>query len=280
MLKLFRRRAGLFVAFGWLLFVASIPICLAIRFGAAFDAFYFPAHRGASLDVFDIKATSFALLAGVLAVAASSIALALKFRVAASIMVVAIWSIVIFGTQGARLLVKPGPEYFERHIGQQTFDVPWLYSPDRPGSAAEDPHAIGLSVKLCLSNLRGRYDQDCLRQFRQLQVFPKEENVFDFEVEFWRRRSSEMSPAGEHEGYQSYTYSFQGGSPTHVSRYLLRRDAGGRLTRLVVCRQNTDEFCSHHALAGNYWLIYDAALTDGETLDGKLAGLVESWRRK
>src|ERR1700682_2186773 len=75
MLGVFRSRAGLFVAISWLLFVLSIPICLAIGAMAGFDAFYFPTHRAASLDAFDIKASEYALASAAFAAAASSIAL-------------------------------------------------------------------------------------------------------------------------------------------------------------------------------------------------------------
>jgi hypothetical protein len=62
--------------------------------------------------------------------------------------------------------------------------------------------------------------------------------------------------------------------------YYVRKGSEGRLTRLVVCRFIADEFCSHYALVGDYWLSYHAPLAEGETLDGKLSALVESWRRK
>jgi hypothetical protein len=94
-----------------------------------FDKFYFPAHQTAPLDAFDLKASLFVLACGAFAAVVSAIALALKFRAAASVLVVAIWSIAILGTLGARSFVKPGPEYFERHLGQQVFLVPWQYAP-------------------------------------------------------------------------------------------------------------------------------------------------------
>jgi hypothetical protein len=282
MLEVFRSRAGLFVGIGWLLFVLSIPICLAVGAMAGFDAFYVPAHRAASLDAFDVKASEYALASAAFAAAGSSIALALKFRTAASVFVVAIWSVVIFGTQGTRLFVKPGPEYFERHLGQQVFAVPWQYAPAGPGrSTEENPHEIGFSAHLCLSNLKGAYDQDC-RLGRQLYVFPKERFFADFDIHLWRERSAQMSTEPERDGYQSYAYSYTlpAGGPPHVVHYFVRQDSEGQLTRLVVCRLDSETLCSHHALVGNYWLRYDAPLTEGDTMDGKLAALVESWRRK
>jgi hypothetical protein len=107
---------------------------------AGFNAFYFSTHHGAPLDAFDAKASQSALASGALAAAASSVALALKFRAAASAFVVVIWSVVIFGTAGARLFVKPGPEYFERHLGQQVFSVPCcMRLPDLDDSPKKTP---------------------------------------------------------------------------------------------------------------------------------------------
>jgi hypothetical protein len=46
-LRVFRNRARLFVTLGWVLFMVSIPICLAIGAMAGFDMFYFPARQNA-----------------------------------------------------------------------------------------------------------------------------------------------------------------------------------------------------------------------------------------
>ena len=48
MVRIFRSRAGLFVAFGWVLSVLAIPICLAIAVQAGFNAFYLPVHPNGS----------------------------------------------------------------------------------------------------------------------------------------------------------------------------------------------------------------------------------------
>jgi hypothetical protein len=66
-----------------------------------------------------------------------------------------------------------------------------------------------------------------------------------------------------------------------VEHYFARLDPSGRLKRLVVCRGNREVFCRSHALVGGYWLEYQAGLEEGnDVLDGKLAALIESWRRK
>ncbi|MGX1320571.1 hypothetical protein AB7M17_004024 [Bradyrhizobium sp. USDA 377] len=58
-------------------------------------------------------------------------------------------------------------------------------------------------------------------------------------------------------------------------------NSDGQPTRLVVCRLDGEKFCSHNALIGKYWRGYEADLAEAnDALDGKLAALVESWRRK
>jgi hypothetical protein len=281
-LKVLGDRAKLFVGIGWLLFVVSVPMCFAISAMAGFNKFYFPAHQTASLDAFDIKATTFVLAAGAFVAIASSVAFALKFRVLASVLVVAIWSVIIFGTQGARLLVKPGPEYFERRLGQQVYLVPWQYAPVGIGqSADQDPRQIGFSATLCLSNLKGTYDQDC-RGGQQLQLTPKDRSFALFDIHLWEQRGSQVTPEPGRDGYQSFVGNFTlpNGGPADVVHYFVRQDSGGRLTRLVTCRLNSDDSCSHNALVGEYWLSYRAPLAEGDVLDVKLAALLESWRRK
>jgi hypothetical protein len=270
-LKVFRRHAGWFVAISWLLFAVTIPICLAIGVTAGIDAFYFPTHRMAPFDRFDIKASEFALLASAVAATAASISIALKFRAAASLLVVGIWSVILFGTQAARLLVQPGPEYFERHLGQQLFLVPWQYAPGGHGSTDND--GIGISVQLCISNLKGAFDDDCHGRQQQLYIVPREWVFRLPETDFRRTRRSQMSAGSGRNGYQSYIYK-----DTQIDHYFVREDPQGQLTRFVVCRRNNEDFCSHHARMGNYGLRYDAPLTQGDTLDGKLENLIESWR--
>jgi hypothetical protein len=182
---------------------------------------------------------------------------------------------IILCTPAARWLVEPGPEYFERHLGHEVFFVPWLYA---LGSGRnENPY--GFSVDLCMYNMRGYYDNDC--HFHQrVQVLPKDAVFTDLEVGVWRSHGSELIPEGEYDGYQSYGDAgllARGG--THVAHYYMRKDLKGQLTRLVICRTGTDSFCSHHVLVRDYWFRYEALLTEGDMLDGKLAALVDSWRR-
>jgi hypothetical protein len=280
--RILRSRAKTFVVSGWILFVVSIPICLVIGAGAGFDQFYFPARPQATLDAYDISASNVVLAAGAFAAVASSIALVLKFRATASVLVIVIWSTTIAGTQVARSFVQPGPDYFERHIGPEAFLVPWQYTDYRPGGPPhERPNEIGFTIDLCLFNLKGRGDIDCSR-IQQVHILPNEKRVADSILKSWREYRSQMNPGPDRSGYQSFDfYPAQAGGPARVQHYFVHLNSTGEPTRLVVCRLDNGKFCTHRALVGNYWYGYEADLEVGdETSDAKLAALVESWRRK
>jgi hypothetical protein len=267
--RIFRSHAKAFVITGWVLFVVSIPICLVIGAGAEFNQFYFPAHPRATLDAYDLSASRLVLASGAFAAAISSIALVFKFRATASVLVVLIWTTTIAGTQVARSFVKPGPDYFERHIGPEAFLVPWQYADASPGAPPhENPTEIGFTVDLWM---------------QQLHILPNDKSIADATLESWRKYRSQMSPGPDLSGYQSFdlSYSAQAGGPTRVQHYFARLNSNGEPSRLVVCRLDNGRFCTHRALVGNYWFGYEADLDkDDETLDAKLAALVESWRRK
>lgn len=281
--RILRSRAKTVVISAWILFVVSIPICLLIGASAGFNQFYFPAHPQATFDAYDLQVSSLVLASGALAAALSSIALALKFRATASVLVILIWTTTIAGTQVARSFVKPGPDYFERHIGPEAFLVPWQYADSSPGvPPREEPKEIGFTINLCLSNLKGRTDADC-RYIQQVRILPNEKTIADSALESWRKYRSQMSPGPDRSGYQFFdlSYAVQAGGPTRVKHYFARLNPNGEPTRLVVCRLDNVKFCTHRALVGNYWFGYEADLAEGdETLDAKLAALVESWRRK
>ncbi|QOZ26840.1 hypothetical protein [Bradyrhizobium sp. CCBAU 51753] len=282
-MEILRNRAKTFVVFGWVFFVVSVPVCLLIRAAAGFSSFYFPAHPQVTLNSYDMGASNVVLAAGAFAAVASSIALALKFRATASALVIVIWSTAIAGTQVVRSFVKPGPDYFERHIGPEVFLVPWWYADSSPGRPPhETPNEIGFVFDLCLSNLKGRTDIDC-RFIQQVRVLPNEKNVADPVLESWRKYRSQMSPGPDRSGYQSFDlrYALQTAGPTRVEHYFARLNSNGDLTRLVKCWLGGERFCMHRALVGNYWFGYEADLAAAdETLDAELAALVESWRRK
>ncbi|TQF43349.1 hypothetical protein UNPF46_01765 [Bradyrhizobium sp. UNPF46] len=282
-MEFLRNRAKTFVVLGWVFFAVSIPICLSISVGAGISRFYFPTHPGATLNAFDARASNLVLVAGALAAVASSIALALKFRATASLLVLVTWGAAVAGTQVARSFVKPGPEYFERHVGSEVFFVPWQYVPAGPGaSVREISNENGFSAALCLPSLKGRAENDCTF-IRQLSVLPDGESIADFDLENWRKHRIEMSPGPDRSGYQSFSLSYtaQPGGPTRIQHYLARLNPDGQLTRLVVCRLEDEKSCRHHALVGKYWLGYDAGLSEADdALDRKLAALIELWRRK
>ncbi|MBR0717290.1 hypothetical protein [Bradyrhizobium liaoningense] len=282
--RILRSRAKTFVVVGWIFFVVSVPVCLLIGGAAGLGLFYFPAHPQATLDAYDIGASRVVLASGALAAVASSFALALKFRATASVLVLVIWGTALAGTQVARSFVEPGPDYFERHIGSEAFLVPWQYADFRVGVPPDKmPSEIGLTIDLCLSNLKGRADTDC-RFIQQVRILPNEESgVADPALKSWRKYRSQMSPGPDRSGYQSFDlrYTLQAGGPTRVDHYFARLNSNGEPTRLVMCRLDDARFCTHRALVGNYWFRYEADLKDGdEALDARLAALIESWRRK
>jgi hypothetical protein len=282
-LRIFRSNAKAFVITGWILFVVSIPICLLIGAGAEFNQFYFPAHPQVTLNTYDLGASRLVLASGAFAAAISSIALAFKFRATASMLVVLIWTTTIAGTQVARSFVKPGPNYFERHIGPEAFLVPWQYADASPGAPPhENPTEIGFTVDICLPNLKGRTDIDC-RWIQQVHINPNDESLADATLGSWRKYRSQMSPRPDRSGYQSFdlSYTAQAGGPKRVQHYFAHLNSNGEPTRLVLCRLDDARFCTHRALVGNYWFGYEADLDKGdETLDAKLGALLESWRRK
>ncbi|WP_128089558.1 hypothetical protein [Bradyrhizobium viridifuturi] len=279
--RILRSRAGTFVVIGWLLFVVSIPICLLVVAVTAISLTYFPASPQVPFDAYDNNASWIFLASVAFAAVASSIALALDFRATASALVVVTWSITIAGIPAARLFVKPGPEYFERHVGQEVFLVPWKYVPTSPGVPVDKmPKEVGFSASLCFSNLGGRTDVGC-GYIQSVHVLPSENSDADPDLRSWREYRSQMSPGPDRNGYQSFDLSFtrSDGHPS-VGHYFARLNSNGQLTRLVICGANSEKLCTTHALAGNYWLRYQAGLAEGdEVLDGKLAALIESWRR-
>jgi hypothetical protein len=281
--EILRSRAKTFVVIGWIFFVVSIPVCLFIGAAAGFDKFYFPAHPQAMLDAYDMRASNIVLASGALAAVASSIALALKYRAIASVLVVVIWSATLAGSQVARSFVKPRPSYYERHIGTEVFLVPWQFADASPGVAPhETPNDIGFTVDICLSNLKGRTDIDC-RIIQPVRVLPNETGVADLTLGSWRKYRPQMRPVPDRDGYQSFdlSYTLRADGPARVQHYFVRLNSNGDLTRLVECRLDDGKFCTHRALIDNYWFGYEADLAQGdETLDARLAALVESWRRK
>lgn len=139
----------------WLLLVWSIPAYFTFVVGYG----YAPTDRMAPIHQFDVSAAEFILAAGTLAATTSSIALGLKFRAVASILVIATRSAIAFGALAARLFVQPGPEYFERHLGTQAFSIPWQYA------TREIAREIGFGIRLCLANPKSDYDKDCPASF-------------------------------------------------------------------------------------------------------------------
>jgi hypothetical protein len=278
MLRFLRERAGWFVLAGWALLPLTILWAIGESVTAAINAFYHPHHRGAPLDRFIIQAVYIVPVISLAAAVASSLLFTLKLRLAASVAVVGGYSVLFVGVTGARLVVKPGPEHFERYVGTERFSVPWQYAPRGEGR----PISGGFYVVICPSNLRGTYDKLCRDpQRQQFSIYPSDTG-FDriFHVGFWRSRLSEMKIGEVRHGHQSYSYTFTSpaGGRRATTEYLARYDQEGKLTRLVVCY--SPRSCLH-ARVRNYVLSYPAegsALSEWQTMDRKLADLVDSWR--
>lgn len=282
-MKTLRSRAKTFVVAAWVLLVVAIPVCLLLGAAAGFDKFYFPAHPQATLDAYDVGASKLIMASAAFAAVLSSIALAFGFRATASLLVILIWIPTIAGTQIARSLVEPGPDYYERHIGSEVFLVPWKYADAGPGRPPRDkPDEIGFTIDLCLSNLGGSTDMDC-SWIQQVRILPSDKGIADPTLESWRKYRPRMIPGPDHGGYQSFdlSYQLQDGGPARMQHYFVRLNALGEPTRLVACRLDNGRFCTHRTLVGDHWFGYEADLAQGdEASDAKLAALVESWRRK
>lgn len=280
--RILRRRAGTFVVIGWLLFLVSIPICFSVIVGTAINLTYFAASPQVPFDAYDNNASWIFLASVAFASVAASIALALKFRATASALVVVTWTMTLAGILVARSFVKPGPEYFERQAGQEVFLVPWKYVSTNPGVPPDKmPKEVGFSARLCFSNLGGRGDPGCSIS-HSVHVLPSENSDDDPDLKSWREYRSQMSPGPDRNGHKSFELSvtLPNGHPL-VQHYFARLNPNGQLTRLVICRAKGETFCTTKALVGNFWFQYDAGLAEGsEVLDGKLAALIESWRRK
>jgi hypothetical protein len=153
------QHAGKFVFVAWILVVLTIGAALTIGVGAAISAFYHPLARSApfaNLTVQIIKAT---LLGGIAVAVLASIALACRWRRAATLSVVVVWCLLALGSMLAYAMTKPGPEIFERYLGDQKFLVPWQYQPGGPSASHASPNSF--SISLCLNSLRGWYDKAC-----------------------------------------------------------------------------------------------------------------------
>jgi hypothetical protein len=275
--NLFRAHAGWFVLASWLLLLLAFGASLIIGIPAAISALYHPLERYAPFNQFAVQALNWALAVGAFAAVGSSIARYLKFRLAASALVVLCWSLFAFGATGTGLQVKPGPEHFQRYVGTERFSVPWLYAPE----GVDQPNTAGLTIRLCLSSLRGTYDKGC-RGGLPVNIRPQNQGFTGvFYEQFWRSRMSEMTLGPVRDGHQTYVYTAPPDAKGHprTSTYLARYDSEGRLTRLVVCYSFGS--CQHHAIVGSYLLTYSAnesAFSEWEAMDSKLASLIDSWR--
>jgi hypothetical protein len=202
----------------------------------------------------------------------------LKYRAAASVVVVGGWCVILVGVVIAHSFVTFGPERFLRYVGAQRFLVPWQFSP----LGMEKPTDVGFSVSMCLEGLQGTYDTNCQHP-GQLNVASSANNfALIFDERYWRSHLSEMTTGEERYGHNTYLYPVSSGASgaASVTQYLARYDRQGKLVRLVVCRPAEGK-CEHHALVRNYMVSYyvdKSSLPNWESWDRKVADLVDSWR--
>lgn len=279
--SLFDKRAGWFVALAWLLLVMGVLASLGAAVSAGLNAFYHPQHEWAGYDRALARFLQLAYWIGAAAAVGSSLALAWRWRVAASVSVVACWIGLIAG--GAVYLnhlnsIPRGPEYFDRYAGEMHFRIPWQYGP----SGSDQPALNGIHTHLCLDTLSGWYEKACIgSKLEQVSIYPAKDNFMDgVEATSWQRRPEEFNAAGLQNGHQAYVKSIpaEGSRPGLTVYYFRRTDPEGKLFRAVQCFESGG--CTHYARQDRYVLYYTAPrslLSHWEETDRKLKSLVDSW---
>jgi hypothetical protein len=140
MIAFLEARAWWFVVLAWLLFPLALLVGVTWLVGAGINLTYFPQHQQAPIDRLNASAAYVLMPLSFVVALASSLLLAEKCRRATIVLVVGSWGIFALGLGLATLLVKPGPEYFERYAGSERFLVPWRYQP-----LSDQPNASGFS---------------------------------------------------------------------------------------------------------------------------------------
>jgi hypothetical protein len=272
--SLLHRRARWFVALAWLLVVLAVFACLTVGIGSAINDFYHPQHEWAGHERALVDFLQLTFWIGAAVAVGSSLALALRWRIAAAASVVVCWVGLVLGGTVYLNSVQKGPQYFDRYAGEMHFRIPWQFGPS--GSDSLGPN--GFYVSLCVDSLLATYDKAC-RGGEQVSEYPPNLS-FAFEELSWQRRQNAMKQAGARGGYEIYIYSI----PAERTRseltltYYRRANAEGKLLKWVICHRAGS--CDRGTLMGGYVLVYnttESAFSEWDTTDQKLAALVDSW---
>jgi hypothetical protein len=175
-------------------------------------------------------------------------------------------------------MTKPGPEIFERYLGDQKFLVPWQYQPGGP-SASHAGHD-SFSVSLCLNSLRGWYDKACdATRETGVQIWRRGPELSELsDVHQWRTRRERMDRREPVNDYEQYRWQYPQDQSSGQVVYYVRHDSDGHLIRLVACGQTA---CFQYALTGDYELRYEAPFGPKmDSKDAELAHLISSWRAR
>lgn len=248
--------------------------------GAGVWARFHPQHQ----DIPVIRAeTAVALTAtaiGLLATLFASVAVEAGRRMAASLIVLGCWSLVLIGGSLVVGLTPPGPQSYARYAGARLFHVPWQYYP----RGADDPNGSGFLVSVCLDTLLGTYDDAC-NDASRITIRPSEHGFDSWDERIWQWRSQlrQVTSYSAREGYQV--------SDTPEARYYRRSDADGNLDRLVICSRTG---CRRQFLANKLVIDYplpapeggtgalapDGGLSQWDEVDQKLLAVIMRWEAR
>jgi hypothetical protein len=152
--------------------------------------FYHPQHEWAGYERALVDFLQLTFCIGAAVAVGSSLALALRWRVAASASVVVCWVGLVLGGAVYLNSVAEGPQYFDRYVGEMHFRIPGQHGP----SGSDSPGPNGFYVSLCVDSLLATYDKAC-REGKQVSVYPPKLG-FAFEELSWQRRQNAMKQAG------------------------------------------------------------------------------------
>lgn len=269
--------AGKFVFAAWILVVLTVGAAPTIGVGAAISADYHPLHPSAPFQTLTVHIILAALIGGIAVAVLSSVALACQWRRTAWLSILVVWCALGLGSLLAYAWTQPGPEIFERYVGDQRFLVPWQYQAGGPSVSHTGDDGFGLS--LCINSLHGYYDKACDATKATYVLIKRRGSALsnELEVRQWRTRHESMERLASVDSYEQYRWQYGQGQFSGQAVYYVRHDAEGHLTRLVRCGRIRT--CEQHTLTGDYELTYGAPFGPNmDSTDAELARLISSWR--